>query len=191
MAIDISALRTRLGLTAEQLPDDATEEQINAAFNIEVPPPEPEPAPEPEPDPVPEGERVPVAASVDPAVLAQLQEDARLGREARQQQISASRESFIDTHMAQGKFPPSSRASYLAQLARGGETETATRAFIEGLTPGLIPVGEVGGDDGGTQMSAAGDGGYIDSHLTDGERARIQAHRSGQPLPESRIISEA
>jgi len=38
--VDLKKLRERLQLTEEQLPDDATDEQINAALDIELPEPE-------------------------------------------------------------------------------------------------------------------------------------------------------
>lgn len=207
LELDIPALRARLGLTAEQLPDDATDDQINTALTTGS---SPDPAPPavdsldtPEsgtaaagtPQP-PDGETQepatppPAAMSVDPGALAQLQQDAALGRQARETQIAAERETFLDAHMGLGKFPPSSREAYLTQMKQGGAIEVAIRSHIEQLAPGVIPVGEIGGDDGGAQMAGSG-GEYIDNHLTEGERARIQAHRSGQPLPTPRLVTEA
>ncbi len=143
MDIDLAALRGRLGL-----PDDATEEQINEALAKESETPE---APETPAEETPETTETPaaetpepVAASVDPAALAELQADAKAGREARTTQLSTERAGIIDVALKAGKFPPASAASYRAQLDKGGDIEASTRKFIDELAEGVVPVNEVG-----------------------------------------------
>lgn len=194
MAVNVPALRERLGITAEQLPDDATEEQINevlAETPAPDPTPEPDPAPEPEGDPAPEPDPNPspnAALSVDPAAMAQLQADAAAGREARQAQLSDQRDARVEAWVQAGKFPRTSAPSYRAQLERGGEIEVSTVAFCDGLADGVaVPVGEVGAEGDGSATASE----YIDTHLSEHERARIEAHRSGSTGPRQRIISEA
>lgn len=139
MSIDMDKLRERLGL-----PDDATEEQINEALAKEPETPVEE-TEETEVEEAPADETAePVAASVDPAALEQLQSDAAAGREARTTQLKADRDSFIETALGVGKFPPASSASYRSQLERGGGIEASIRKFIDGLEPGVVPVNEIG-----------------------------------------------
>lgn len=156
MSIDLDKLRGRLGL-----PDDATEEQINEALAKEPETPETEepvtPTDEgPETPEVQEPE--PVAASVDPAALAELQADAKAGREARTTQLSTERAGIIDAALKAGKFPPSASASYRAQLDKGGEIEASTRSFIDGLEENVVPVTEIG-------ASQEAEGGHVDRVL--------------------------
>lgn len=140
MSIDLDKLRGRLGL-----PDDATEEQINEALAKE---PETPSAEEAEVEETPEAAEAetpePVAASVDPAALAELQADAKAGREARTTQLSTERAGIIDVALNAGKFPPASAASYRAQLDKGGDIEASTRKFIDELAEGVVPIAEVG-----------------------------------------------
>jgi hypothetical protein len=147
----IRLLRGRLGLTEDQLPDDASPEQVTAVLSAAPEPPEPTPEADAEPEPTAPGEETEAApepllaaASVDPQALADLQADAKAGREARAQQLREQRAAIVDTAVRKGKFPPSARASYLAQLKKGGEIEAATRAFIDGLAEGVVPVKELG-----------------------------------------------
>jgi hypothetical protein len=79
--IDIPALRSRLQLSEEQLPDDATEEQINAVLASD-PSTEPEPSPE-EPEPTPEPEPQPEPAAVnEPDPIAATQARTSAGHHA-------------------------------------------------------------------------------------------------------------
>lgn len=91
--------------------------------------------------------------------LAALQADAAAGREARDLLASQDRETFIAAAMGDGKFPPAAKDSYLAQLAKGGDVEKATREFIDGLPKNTVPVEEIGasgGTDGGDQIASTG-----------------------------------
>ncbi len=148
--IDLDKLRGRLGL-----PDDATEEQINEALAKEPETPEtPESEETPEVPETPEAEvetPEPVAAShgvtLDKEAVAQLQSEAKDGREARRVQLSAEREQLVEGAVKAGKFPPSAAASYRQQLDKGGEIEASTRKFIEDLPENTVPVAELGAAD--------------------------------------------
>lgn len=149
MDIDLDKLRDRLGL-----PDDATEEQINEALAAEPTPdpdpsPDPDPAPDPDPTPDPDPDPEPVAAShgviLDKEAVAQLQSEAKEGREARRVQLSTEREGIVESAVKAGKFPPSAATSYRQQLDKGGEIEASTRKFIEELPDNTVPVDELGG----------------------------------------------
>lgn len=210
-SIDVSALRSRLGLTTEQLPDDATEDQINSAL---VGGTSPDPAPPdtgdgfaptpgtPESGAItpdnPEGGQGIIApagtpdsarasgAVIDAETLAQLQRDAAMGREARASQIQTERTSIVSAAVADGRIPPSRRDHYLTLMSRD---DTGTRDFLATLTPGVaVPTGEVGGDDGGGV--AASNTEYIDTHLSQSERDRIALAREGSTTND-RIITEA
>lgn len=76
-------------------------------------------------------------AVIDPATLDALKADAQAGREARETQITASRETYIDTAIKAGKFPPARREHYIKLLAAD---ETGTRELIDSLEAGVIPV---------------------------------------------------
>lgn len=136
----IRLLRERLELSEDQLPDDATDEQINAALAAEPASPD---------DPV---EPEPIAASrgvtYDRDTAAQMQADAAMGREARTAQLTAEREGIVKTAIEDGKFPPAAATAYREQLDKGGEIEAQTRAFIESLAANTIPVTARGADGG-------------------------------------------
>lgn len=208
-SIDVGALRSRLGLTEEQLPDDATEEQITEAIN--TPPTGTSPDPnnsenpdQPEPGTPEAGAPQPgepteggnnrgnvgpgpdVSASgavVDAETLAQLQRDAQAGREARAQQLRTERETFVSAAVNDGRIPPSRRDHYLTLMERD---DTGTREFLTSLTPGAVPTGELGH---GEDVSASASD-YIDTHLSPEERNRIALARQGQQT-DDRIVTEA
>lgn len=90
-----------------------------------------------------------IAASAPTAEhLAALQADAAAGREARELLANQDRETFIAAALGDGKIPPAAKDSYMAQLAKGGDIESNTRAFIDGLEKGVIPVKEIGASHG-------------------------------------------
>jgi hypothetical protein len=137
-----TALLEKLGVDA-----DATEEEQLAAlasYRGESQEPKPDDGDGGEGGGTPADEpaaQVPVAASVDPAALAQLQEDARLGREAREEQLKAARSALVDERIRTGCITAASRQAHLDELAKGGKIEAAHKTYLEGLTP-VIPVGE-------------------------------------------------
>lgn len=135
------------------LGEDATVEQLNeklqadALANLEAAnsadPPKPDEPAEAAADAKPDVQ-LPVAASVDPDALKRLQEDARLGREAREQQIRMEREQLVDERIRGGFIVPASRDAHLAELGKGGQIETAHRAYLASLTAAIVPVDERG-----------------------------------------------
>lgn len=195
MGIDIPALRERLSLTAEQLPDDADEATVNAVLanppSTEETPDAPAAEETTETD-APEGAPVAIAAErgvvVDKDTLAELQRNAAAGVEARNEQLSASRTAYVDKAVKAGKFPPSARDAYLAQLSKGGEIEKQTREFIDTLAENTVPVTETGTAGDAEQVAASA--GYDEAWLSPAERARVEAARQGQSVP-TRVIVEA
>lgn len=217
-SVDVPALRSRLGLTAEQLPDDASDEQINEAVagvtaapsgsgtspdpNDSGHPDQPEPG-SPEAGGVQPGQdtgggseggavgpgtpdvTASTPANVDPEAFRQMQEDARLGREARQEQITARRNGIIDGAIKAGKIPPARRAHYSKLMEAD---EKGTTDLLASLEAGVVPVGdEVGNGNTDEAMDASA---YPEEWLNDTERARVAAARAGQPL-NNRVVSEA
>jgi hypothetical protein len=157
--IDVPALRERLGLSAEQLPDDATEEQINAALSAEPEPTPPEPEPEAEPAaPTPEqvaasGGRV-IAVSReqwegqqrDLAAL-RASDASRTAAEQR-----AHRDALVNAALADGRIAPAEAGMErddAGNLPPGwrrelDEAPEATERLLATLTPNRVPVTERG-----------------------------------------------
>lgn len=133
------------------LAEDATEEQITAKLlenalaeptAADDPPAVEDPKPD-EDEPVVEDNviQLPVAAKLDPDAFAQMQEDAKLGREAREEQVSARRAGKVAEAIQAGKIPPARQEHYLALMK---SDEDGTTAFLAALTDGAIPVDERG-----------------------------------------------
>jgi hypothetical protein len=142
--MDAKHLRDRLGLA-----EDATDEDVTAKLEELAG----RPATSEVDDKVQEAvaaarqeEREKISASggvvVDQATLDGLKADAQAGREARETQITASRESFIDEAIKTGKFPPARREHFVSLMAAD---ETGTREYIDKLEAGVIPVDEIRG----------------------------------------------
>jgi hypothetical protein len=139
--VDLDLLRTRLGL-----PEDADEEQINAALDE----PEPDPAPgdgeeeseeeeseeEETEQTSPEG-----AVLVDASTMASLQHDAALGRQAYELEQRRDRDAFLTAAVQVGKFPP-------ARLQHWKEAwdkdPVGIKAAVNSMPEGLIPVSQLG-----------------------------------------------
>lgn len=153
MSIDIGALRERLGLSDEQLPDDATEEQINAALTAEHAPGSEEPDSPPvegDPDSPPEGdppnveEEEPAAASavsVDAETWERTREQAAAGAQVATEQRTERRDTYLSEAVEVGKFAPSRLEHYTSLY---DADEEGTRSLIDGLAEGLVPVDERG-----------------------------------------------
>lgn len=195
MEVDIPGLRERLNLTEEQLPDDATEEQVQAALGNPEGGTAPlpgssgdDPAPDPEPSPAPstEATTAPQGTTIAPETLAQLQADAAAGRAARTEQTTAARDAYMSQVVKDGKIPPSAKQAYRDQLEQGGEVEKTTRTFLDSLQAGLLPVGE---ETGGDTLEGGDNAEYISSHLTEDERSKIDAARAGTAV-KTRIVTE-
>jgi hypothetical protein len=153
--IDIPALRSRLQLSEEQLPDDATEEQINTVLASD-PSTEPEPSPEPEPEPTPEPEPQPAPAAVnEPDPIAATQAQALQDTSARVAQLEAQaaqraeterrerRDGLASTWVREGRIAPAERDHYRGLL---DIDEDRTVALAAQMSPGRVPVAERGTD---------------------------------------------
>lgn len=145
MGIDIPSLRSRLKLSAEDLPDDATEEQINAAL-VGDPEEEPETPESEETPPNPELEAS--GRTVDDETWKQVQADAAAGRKARQEQVEAHRKSVVEAAITDRKIPPGRREHYLSMHEKDPK---GTEDFLAKLEKNAVPGPELG-------SAAAGDG---------------------------------
>lgn len=163
--VDTVTLAKRLGL-----PEDATEEQIEArltALNEAAPDPEPvtDPAPEPEPEPTPEPEPEPEPEPVtEPATddegYVRLDKEtyeslAATGREAAALVASTKkehRERVVMEAIKAGKIIPASKPRFLQLFDADPEgTEKLLTAEVDkgGLAAGLVPIIETGNGGGG------------------------------------------
>jgi hypothetical protein len=186
-------LRAAIGL-----PESATDDEVKERLKVlhagtETPPPPPPPQPDqpeedgdeedddgdqeveqpPEGDPAPAG-APPETATVDAAAFRQLQEDARLGREAREQQIAARRKSKVTAAIQAGKVPPARRAAYEKLMAAD---EDGTTTLLAGLEENVIPVESRGKTTVAADVAATSDD-YPLQWLSPGERARVLAARA-------------
>lgn len=131
----IKGLRNRIGIADDaELTDDQLLAAVDEALAERA---EPSPAAAaPTPRDLPEGSEI-----VDSEVLAALRADAEAGRTARAEQDTARREQIVDDAIKAGKFGPARRASWLNALE---VDEAGATADLERLTPGLIPVDQIG-----------------------------------------------
>lgn len=199
MGLDIAALRERTGLTAEQLPDDATEEQINTALSAPAPEAAPPGEEKPEPEAAPAGEAPAGGAAAEAgaggptitvdrtawentqATIAELKTD-------RDTRVKASREDAVRLAIKDGKIPPSRKEHYVKLMTADPEGTTELLSSLEAVIP--VEQREVGvGDD--TEASKAASSDYDISLLTDSERSRVEAARAGQTLATPRLVSES
>lgn len=104
-----------------------------------------------------EGGSAPASASESPTVpvdktaLAELQANAELGRQAREQQVAQHRESVLSAALKAGKITPASKGAWESKLKAAPE---ATEAELDALPEGLVPVDEVGHGGGGDPATA-------------------------------------
>lgn len=210
MKIDIPALRSRLQLTEEQLPDDASEDQVNAAIAGETPAPTPQtpatpPAGDDEPgsgdEPGDGGEeaggaaeeagaaRQPVAASGMVSVPAseweRVQGQAARGAAVADTTEAQDRERIITAAIEKGKIAPADRESYTNMFKENAESarRLLTAAVKDGgLREGLIPVTERGVNPS-NEEGANNDPQYDRSWLSASERARIKKVEEGDYEP--------
>lgn len=179
MAIDVAALRSRLQLSEEQLPDDATEEQINTALSAEAEVPETPETPAPEAEtPAPEAEPVPepVAASVPDTVTVSRQvweqtnkrlTDVEASERSRTQaETKTRRDTLASEWVTQGRIAPSEHQHYRGML---DVDEAKTTTLASALEPGRIPVTERGSSASADDSSSSGEGtGWFDHKLQKG-----------------------
>jgi ATP-dependent protease ClpP protease subunit len=123
-------LRARLGIPADaQLDDDGLLAAVNEALD------------RPAPATAPTG-----TALIDEGALAQLQQDAAAGREARTEQVAAARTAAVDAAVHDGRIPPARREHWLTQL----EADPGAAEVLNQLPKDTIPLtarGVTGGVD--------------------------------------------
>ena len=125
----LATLRTKLGLAA-----DADEDAIvTAVANLDNPDDKPGEA---APAAPPEG-----TVLVSASVLDDLKEKAEQGVAARAEQQRQRRVQLVEAAVRDGRIRPADRAGWLNDLEKDPERKEATLAS---LTPGLIPVAEIG-----------------------------------------------
>jgi hypothetical protein len=93
---------------------------------------------------------------LDKATFAELKASAQKGAEAHRKLDEAERDSFIAAAIGEGKFPPSRREHYTKRYDSDAE---GTRAEIEALEKGVVPVTEIGAstsDDIGDSLTTTG-----------------------------------
>jgi hypothetical protein len=127
------------------------------------------------------------AMSVDKGTLAQLQADAKAGREARQTQLAAAKESLLVGAIKEGKFPPARKQHWSDYYDRDPE---GAKAAIDGLAAGLIPLDERGTTAGGegTELVAGSGDAYPQGWFPEVEKRRA-ALKAAQERG-SRVVSE-
>jgi hypothetical protein len=209
MGLDITALRERTGLTVEQLPDDASEEQINAALSAPPAPKDDPAAPEGAAGEAPAagdggegagadgaggGEGAAASASaaggtvtVDRAAWDQQQATIKRLESDLDTRVAASRDTVVAQAIKDGKIPPSRREHYVKLM---GTDPEGTTELLAGLEPGVIPTSqrEMGLADTPGSEGAEASAAYDPSWLSDSERARVEAARAGSQT--SRLVME-
>jgi hypothetical protein len=78
---------------------------------------------------------------IDASVWTEMQNRIKRGEEARRVQLEADRDNVLAAAMAAGKFPPVRLTQWQKVWASDPE---GTRELIASLTPGLVPVSEIG-----------------------------------------------
>lgn len=217
-SIDVSALRTRLGLSEEQLPDNATEEQINEALSAPTPGTGPDtsnsdnPAPEaPEPGSPQAGALLPGepseggggatrSATTGPAVQPGQADFARVDQETLrqlQEDAKAGREARAEQIAARrhGVVEAAIRAGKIPPARRDhyrtmmDADEEGTTQLLASLDAGVLPVGEETGSGDSPEAEALSGSEYPTEWLSDNERNKIAAAKEGR-LVNGRVISE-
>lgn len=196
LSLDISALRKSLGLTEAQLPDDATDEQINEVLanqpsgNPDAPaatlPADVPVAPTPqEPNEggntPPSGQTPPAQASAAPRQLPggvmidaemwrQTQEELSVVRADREKREKQEDQEYLTKAVRAGKIPPARVDHYMSLMQADRE---GTREFIDGLPESLPMQREYGGMGELDDALKASD--YPEQWLAPGERRRVKA----------------
>lgn len=144
-------LVARLGL-----PEDATQEQVDAAIIAKL-----DTTPVPEtvvPATLPEG-----AVVMDEAQVGELVSAAKRGDEAFKMLADQARDRVLDGAIKAGKFPPARREHYVSMWEKDPE---GTKSYVETvLAAGLIPVEAATGHAGDMEGEDAAVGAQIDAHF--------------------------
>jgi ATP-dependent protease ClpP protease subunit len=138
---DLTAgLRERLGVTDAEASDETLLAALDQALEEQAEAPNPTAA-------LPKGVTV-----IDSSVLADLQAQAALGAEARQEQTQARRDGILATALADGRISSASRDQWAALLA---DNEEGTTALLASLPKNTVPVSEIGHAGGVTDTEDA------------------------------------
>lgn len=188
LSISLAALRERFGLTAEQLPDNATDEQIQKLFAAPTTPATPPAAvvpPEPtrEDEPVVQSVRDVLASGavdprlhggmiVDAEMWANTQTELAVVREDREKRQHKEDVDFLAAACRKGKLPPSRVDHYMKLMKADRE---GTVAFIDDL-PEALPIHEYGSMGDMDEVMKASE--YPEIWLAPGERRRISLARA-------------
>lgn len=113
--------------------------------------------------------------SIDRGTLTQLQANAEAGRKAREQQLAKERDDTVKAAVRAGKIP-AARAAHWSKLM--ASDPAGTKAQLDNLEPGLIPVGPETGStldaQGNSVDGGSGDGSaYPSEWLSAQEKRRI------------------
>ncbi|AZV00733.1 capsid maturation protease [Gordonia phage Kiko] len=134
MATLKEGLAERLGTTADA-DDETVLKALDEALTERAEPTDGQPAaPEQAAAKLPDG-----VVAIDATLLANLQESARRGDEARAEQERADRVSAVDRAVATGRIAPAQKAAWLDRI----EKDPAEKAILDSLTP-VHPVAELG-----------------------------------------------
>lgn len=163
--MNVAQIREAAGLTAEQLPDDASPEQVAAALRTAPEPTAEKPPAEPQPDegdgggdagggdgspPEPEQEVAAKAGTttIDASELNRLRAAAEKAERLDQEARDSKRDKVISAAIEAGKFGRGRRDHWVKAWAADPEgTEHLLTAKEEdgGLASGLVPRHEIGG----------------------------------------------
>lgn len=144
--VDLDNLRRVLGL-----PEDATEEQIQAKLTevseaTAATPPVEDPKPVPEVTP-PTSTPPNGTVTIDQETLASLQRNAQLGAQAFERDRSRDRDTFLSAAVSEGKFPPARvqhwKDAWETEYKHLGNAD-GIKATIDAMPAGLIPIGSIG-----------------------------------------------
>lgn len=188
LSLDIAVLRESLGLSEEELPDDATDEQVNEAILTQKASADPvvgddddddekgkkkkatKKEPDKKPDPV--KSNVPGGVTVDQEQWAAVNNELAVVRTEREAREKKEDIEYLQKASRGGKIPPP-RIDHYMKLMKADRP--GTREFIDGLAQSL-PVQEVGSLGDLDDALKASD--YEESWLSPGERRRIETARA-------------
>lgn len=133
----IQGLREQLGIKADATLDEAgLLAAVSEALSEQA---------EPTARALPDG-----VATIDKNVLAQLQADAALGRQAHEQQAKDSRDALVKAALTDGRIPAASADHWRALLA----ADPNAAAVLASLAAGTVPVTEIGNAGGLDERNA-------------------------------------
>jgi hypothetical protein len=154
MGIDINAVRALTGLSAEDLPDDASEDDINAALATANEEKEEEGAKPVEASaPSLEDARKVIEASGQKVVDGDVWDRTKTGAELAHKQALEGRKSddgaLLEATVKRGALLPSAKDKWAAKLAgpggdHNGPDREQIREYLSKLEGGLVPVDELG-----------------------------------------------